>query len=327
MKAMMIMMVMSFLTMTGVPAFGQDALIMLKFEDAEKAFNSGRYEEALHLLDEVEQAAGVTSKTLYLRVVAENQLLDTSRLYLDDAQFSRLQRVRSHAGKYLNALSAQPIDDKFRTVYRISENLAALPENRHEWMQARAAYTRRLEEQRQKEIAAQKRAAQQEKEMEYRSFCAGLLPLEQVYLHQVARRSSGPAAGQATLYIIRPREGTKNMVLQVLLNEGAVTQKLQPGEYVVYHFSPGLLRIGETDAENKRKVRPGAALLMGGVVGLAATSGKTIAKSTAPFGLLLEAGKSYYVTSVVTKAKMILYRSIAEVQAQNLLSKLDEVKP
>ena len=114
--------------------FAQDARTLLQFEDAEKAFNAGQYETTLQQLDAVEKQTGVTSKTLYLRIVSEYRLFDGgSRIYEDKKQFERLQRIRKHATQYLNALAGQGIDDKYRAIYEISESVQTFPKTEQQW--------------------------------------------------------------------------------------------------------------------------------------------------------------------------------------------------
>ncbi|MBW7869236.1 MAG: hypothetical protein H3C31_13045 [Brumimicrobium sp.] len=126
---LLILLLLSFSTV-----FSQDAITLLKFETAEKAFNSGDYEKVLHQLDEVEKTTGVMSKTLYLRIVSENALFDNgTRLYESTNQFEQLQRIRQHASSYLKALADQGLDDKYREINRISESLKSFPQDFDEW--------------------------------------------------------------------------------------------------------------------------------------------------------------------------------------------------
>lgn len=115
-------------------SFAQDAVAMLKFEDAEKAYNAGDYPKVLEALDEVEEMVGVTSKTLYLRVVSQNELFAGGRnLYDGPEQFKLLSGLREHAATYIEAMGSQGLDDKYRTVYRIQESLKEYPETEQEW--------------------------------------------------------------------------------------------------------------------------------------------------------------------------------------------------
>ncbi|MBW7869237.1 MAG: hypothetical protein H3C31_13050 [Brumimicrobium sp.] len=100
-------------------AFSQNAMTMLKFEEAEKAFNKGNYTETLNRLDEVESATGVTSKTLYLRIVSQNQLWKNN--LVNDTHL--YEELKNNVNTYLNALKNEAIDDKFRLVYQINENI------------------------------------------------------------------------------------------------------------------------------------------------------------------------------------------------------------
>ena len=310
----------------GFGARSQNAMVQLQFEDAEKAFNTGDYEAVLHHLDEVEKQVGVTSKTLYLRVVAENQLFaQGGNLYEDEAQFTRLQQLRTHAGQYLKAMSAQGLDDKFREVYRINEQLDQYPATQSAWLEQRKVYLNKLEEQRQQQLADEKRAAQQRKDTEFRQLYAGTLSLHQARYHRVAKITKVPADSTATVFLIRPEEDTENAMQSVIVNGDLVVDKMKTGTYAIYHFTPGLIKLGNVLAENRKKVKAGKALLMGGVIGLAATSGKIIAKSKEPFLLDLKAGKTYFITSIVTKDKTIQYALATEETGKAYVSTYKQV--
>jgi|GEM_PF-5835216 len=309
-----------------VSAFSQSAIVQLQFEDAEKAFNAGDYEAVLHHLDEVEKQVGVTSKTLYLRVVAENQLFaQGGNLYEDEAQFTRLQQLREHAGQYLKAMSAQGLDDKFREVYRINENLGQYPATKTAWLDGKRAYLKKREDERQQQLAEEKRQAQQRKDAEYQQLYVGTLSLEQARYHQVSQIAKIPSDSTATVFLIRPEEGTENVVQSVIVNGAMVLDKMKTGSYAIYHCTPGLIKLGDVFAENRKKVKAGKALLMGGVIGLAATSGKIIAKSEKPFLLDLKAGKTYFITSIVTKDKTIRYELTTEEAGKAYVSTYKQV--
>lgn len=116
-------------------SFAQDAVAMLKFEDAERAYNAGDYPKVLESLDEVEEMVGVTSKTLYLRIVSQNELFANGiNLYDGPEQYQNLSELREHVSTYLEVMGSQGLDDKYRTVYRIQESLEEYPETEEEWI-------------------------------------------------------------------------------------------------------------------------------------------------------------------------------------------------
>jgi hypothetical protein len=112
----------------------QDARTLLKFEDAEKAYDKGNYHQVISLLDEVESQTGVTSRTLFLRIVAAYGLLDsTGGIYENQNGFQQLAKLRASAANYLKHLASQPIDDKYRRIYEISKALDSFPASFDKW--------------------------------------------------------------------------------------------------------------------------------------------------------------------------------------------------
>ncbi|AEM70740.1 MORN variant repeat-containing protein [Allomuricauda ruestringensis DSM 13258] len=112
---------------------GQDAVTLLKFEEAEKAFNSGDFKTVLEKLDEVEAMAQPTSKTLYLRIASLNHLFDGDKLFNNPEQYELLEGLRDYVNTYLEAMGNYELDDRFREVYQIGEDLKNYPENRAAW--------------------------------------------------------------------------------------------------------------------------------------------------------------------------------------------------
>lgn len=308
--------------------YAQDALVMLKFEEAEKAFNSGNYNQVLKHLDEVEKKAGVTSKTLYLRIIAEDKLFDDgAQLFVSENELDRLFRLRKNAKAYLDALSQQGLDDKYRKIYRISENLKEFPQNKKDWITKKDNYFKRIKDEKLKQVQAEKVAAKRLKDQEYDKLYNNSLSINNAKHHLISQIKRDASSTQtATVYFIRPDEGTKNMPQSLLINEEVVEDKFKPGEYVKLYFSPGLIKVGETSAENKRKVKTGNAILMGGIIGLAATSGKIVAKNQSPFFLEVLAGQTYYISSVITDDKTIKYTMMDEKKAQSYISATQNLK-
>jgi len=307
--------------------YGQNAVVMLKFEDAENSFNNQDYQQTIALLDEVEKEAGVTSRTLYLRIVTENKLFNEGQhLYQNIIEYDRLDKLRQLSSSYLKALSDQGIDDKYREVYRISESLSDYPKSKEDWKVAREAFKKDQEAAlRAQQLAIEKEAARK-KSLELMLLKRGTLTMDRMQFHEAGSLSNQASADLSTLYIIRPEEDTRKMNQMLYLNDKLIEEKIKPGEYGQYHFTAGLVKIGKLYAKNKRKVSTGAAILMGGVVGLAATSGKTIAQNDHLFFLEMEPGKTYYVSSVITKDKKILFKSIEERKAKSLMETMKPIK-
>lgn len=100
-------------------SFAQNALADLNFEEAEKAYNQRNYIAVLNKLDQVEQAVGTTSKTLYLRIVTQDKMMAQGKH--DDKKRDLLDALMDNAKTYLDIMSEYGIDDKFRDVYAIQE--------------------------------------------------------------------------------------------------------------------------------------------------------------------------------------------------------------
>lgn len=105
------------------------AMADLKFEEAETAFSNADYKSTISKLDEFDKLFGsLTAKSLYLRIISQNQLLNES-----EPEFSTLISLRKNATSYLNAMESEGLDDKFREVYKINEKIKQLPEDEASW--------------------------------------------------------------------------------------------------------------------------------------------------------------------------------------------------
>ncbi|MEN2416190.1 hypothetical protein [Flavobacterium mesophilum] len=107
--------------------FSQNAVAELKFEEAENAFNNGNYDLTLQKVDEFENSLGnITDKSLYLRVVSQSKLFSPADFYADEKQYSLYNSLTANADKYIKATENNGLNDKFKEVYAISENLKKL---------------------------------------------------------------------------------------------------------------------------------------------------------------------------------------------------------
>lgn len=104
-----------------IDVFGQSAAAELHFESAEKAYNAGDYLETLRKLDDTERIAGSMSKTLYLRIVAQDKVLDN--WLVDDADERRKTwgSLQENAALYLETMESFGLDDRYREVFALSE--------------------------------------------------------------------------------------------------------------------------------------------------------------------------------------------------------------
>lgn len=110
-----------------VTIFAQNAIAELKFEEAETAFNNANYDLTLQKVDEFEkELGGITDKSLYLRIVSQNKLFNPSIFYTDNKQFTLYNSLVDNTNKYLKATVKNGLDDKFKDIYGISENLKKL---------------------------------------------------------------------------------------------------------------------------------------------------------------------------------------------------------
>lgn len=103
----------------------QNTLAKLKFEDAEKAFSEGNYNNCINLLDESEELYGeTTASILHLRIMAEGQIL------LDNPNPDEVQvkKVKELCARYMNDFDIVGLEDKFRDVYELTK---ILPETKN----------------------------------------------------------------------------------------------------------------------------------------------------------------------------------------------------
>lgn len=115
-------------------AFAQSAIADLKFEEAETAFNDKNYKTVLTKLDEFDKTFGsVTAKSLYLRIVSQDKLLDEN-----ETTFGVLVSLRKNVNSYLKAMESEGLDDKYREVYKISGKLEHMPVDDASWIKRKA---------------------------------------------------------------------------------------------------------------------------------------------------------------------------------------------
>lgn len=310
--------------------FSQNAVADLHFESAEKAYNIGNYKEALAKLDQTEKLTGPMSKTLYLRIAAQDKLLKQSGLYADEESFELLTDLRDNAKIYLEAMADQGLDDRYREVFAISEQLTKHPQTKSDWVAGRRD---KLEADRQRELEremAVKRAEEQRVAAEFESIRAERKSVYESTVFEAAEVLDHETDNSITVYVIRPQKEEDNSITQALfVNEEVEVPKLNPGQHVILHCTPGLLRIGVLDDEDfvkRRKRRRNRGILVGGVVGFAAASvivGKVASRNADPFLLQMDgAQRVYYIRTAVDNKKSgggINYWEIAEAEAKKLL--------
>ena len=124
-----------FLVCCNLATFAQGgALADLKFEEAETAFNSQDYETTIKKLDEFDKTYGeITAKSLYLRIICQNKLLTIYKIFENEEQFNLMLTLRKNVSSYIKAMESEELDDKFREVYNINENLKIYPATTKEY--------------------------------------------------------------------------------------------------------------------------------------------------------------------------------------------------
>ncbi len=116
-----------FLVCCNLVTFAQGgALADLKFEEAEIAFNNKDYSLALNKVDEFDKLLGtISDKSLYIRIISLRKLFNDQKLWEDKAQSSLLLSLQKYTAAYVNQVT--DLDDRYREVYDISEELKFLP--------------------------------------------------------------------------------------------------------------------------------------------------------------------------------------------------------
>ena len=101
----------------------QSALAKIKYEEAELAFQKGKYNESLKLLNEVEGIIKSTSpKTLYLKI------LSIRGGGIDD--YNELKLIRGYCKYFLEKYGeTEGFEDRYKEVYDISKELDTFPKN------------------------------------------------------------------------------------------------------------------------------------------------------------------------------------------------------
>ena len=152
------------LLLFSITIFSQNAVAELKFEEAETAFNNANYDLALQKVNEFEDVlGGMTDKSLYLRVISQSKLFNPTIFYTDENQFTLCNSLTANAAKYLKATENNGLNDKFKEVYAISENLKKLnlPKDKTTWQKEK----QRIEKEQQTKLEETKQLEQLYKEI------------------------------------------------------------------------------------------------------------------------------------------------------------------
>jgi len=98
----------------------QTAIAKLKFEDAETAYNAGDYIKAINKLAESEKLFGkINSPILHLRILAQD------KLFAQTGQVELGFELKRNCATFLKDYAdVEALEEKYKEVYRINENLA-----------------------------------------------------------------------------------------------------------------------------------------------------------------------------------------------------------
>ncbi len=143
---------------------GQNQVAKIKFELAEVEYANGQYANALDLINEAEGIVGSsTTRTLYLKVLTQYELVK-----LKTGGYDMLQSLRENCGSYLKVADGDSdLEDKYREIYFISEDLKNYPNNKSEYdlaIEKERVKKELLAKKEQEEMAALKKQQEIEKQ-------------------------------------------------------------------------------------------------------------------------------------------------------------------
>lgn len=163
----------------------QNSVAKIKYGQAEEAYAKGNYKEALGFVEETEKILKSTNTTTtYLKILCEKNILDANPM----GSYELINSLRKNCEFYLTAADGKPdLEDKFKEVYFISEELLKFPKTkkdfdalliRKEQELAEQERLKKEENERQRKIAEEARikAAEEEKirkEKEFRNISYG----------------------------------------------------------------------------------------------------------------------------------------------------------
>lgn len=297
--------------------FSQNALVQLEFEDAEKCYNRKDYKGAVQHIDAVEKKVGTTSKTLYMRIMIENNLLqDSSAIYGSEKGFDSLMTLKMHAKQYLDVMANQGIDEKYRDVYRVQDNIKHYADNKADWQQAQKAYKDRVAENKKNREAIQQLETKHKQyalaREELLLFNRHLITLEQLKYNQLAEliTTAPKDAAYCTVYFYRAPKMLGRWVNTKIYINNQLAFPLATKCYKKVRFTPGLLQLNALhgtfkNVEGKRNK-------------------KLYDKSLK--GVMLEKNKTYYISTEMQKDGSIQYTEIGPTTAREKISDYEPMK-
>ena len=101
-------------------AQAQETIARFKYEDAEKAFMAGNYQECIDNLDEAEKLLGKTAPNiLHLKIVAQHKLFENNPF----ESYEALETLRNNCNTYLANYDIAGLEEKYRDVYDVVSTL------------------------------------------------------------------------------------------------------------------------------------------------------------------------------------------------------------
>jgi len=108
----------------------QNTVAKFKYEDAEKAFYDGNYTNCISLLDETEKLLGKSAPNiLHLKIMAQHKLFMAN----PKESYDRLEQLRNDCNVYLTKYDIAGLEEKYRDVYEIQNDMDRYPKNRQEF--------------------------------------------------------------------------------------------------------------------------------------------------------------------------------------------------
>lgn len=125
--------IISFLFLLTVSAHSQMGVAKIKYQEAEEAYTDKKYELCIEKLNEVVEVLKETNpRVQYLRIVCYSKIVEKDPI----THFPNLLQLKEYCISYLtNYDNIQGLEDKYKTVYTISESLKKYPKNEEEYQQ------------------------------------------------------------------------------------------------------------------------------------------------------------------------------------------------
>ncbi|WP_108424448.1 formylglycine-generating enzyme family protein [Flagellimonas amoyensis] len=120
----------------------QETIARFKYEDAEKAFVAQNYQECIDNLNEAEKLLGKTAPNiLHLKILAQHQLFEKDPF----ESYEALETLRSNCNTYLANYDIAGLEEKYRDVYDISNQLPTVSSTK-EFKELGLLHTKELRE-------------------------------------------------------------------------------------------------------------------------------------------------------------------------------------